>query len=222
MTKSDLAYYRIRAEIIDGTMRPGSEVDQEALALRLGLSTTPVREALRRLEEQELVVSQAHRNTRVAPLSRRVIEDTYAVRLALDPMAASLAATVASADEIKTMRRYLEVDATRLSPQDLLHRNRDLHRSIYAACGNPVLVRHLESLWDRCDRYRSAILQGFTGAGTPEDDHRRIVEAEDDHRKIVDAIARHDSDTAAALMGPHVSASLETIRRAAPLENGSD
>src|SRR5262245_40634132 len=99
LTKTDLAYWHVRQEILEGTLAPGSALDQEALAARLGLSTTPVREALRRLESEHLVRSRAHRDTVVAELSPTLLADTYAVRLTLDPLAVMMTAKTASDTE---------------------------------------------------------------------------------------------------------------------------
>jgi DNA-binding GntR family transcriptional regulator len=101
----DVAYHLLRNEIFQGMLAPGTSLDQEAIATRLGLSTTPVREALRRLESEKLVISRSHRDTIVAPVSLKLLESTYAVRLSLDPMAVRLVAVEASEDQLTAIKR---------------------------------------------------------------------------------------------------------------------
>lgn len=202
MTKADIAYRQIRKEIVEGTLPPGETLDQEALAVRLGLSTTPVREALSRLESEELVISRPHRKTVVAPLSFSLLEETYAVRLALDPLAAAFAASRATDEERARIKELSENEPDSNDPIAHLHHNRRLHREIYAACGNKVLIQILDVLWDRSDRYRLATLK----------DDSTIRVAKDEHATIVDAVLEGDGRRAAELMSEHVADSLQRIR----------
>src|ERR1700691_630898 len=101
LTKVDVAYELLRNEIFQGTLAPGTSLDQEAIATRLGLSTTPVREALRRLESEKLGISCSHRDTIGAPVSLDPVEKSHAVRLSLDPLAVGMAAAKASDEQLK-------------------------------------------------------------------------------------------------------------------------
>ena len=202
LTKADVAYRQIRREIVEGVLLPGALIDQEALALRLELSTTPVREALRRLESEELIINRPHRKTVVAPLSFTQLEQTYAVRLALDPLAAAFAATQATEEERARMKELRERYPEGRDPVAHLHHNRLLHRAIYAACGNKVLIQTLDVLWDRSDRYRMATLK----------DNSTIGLAKGEHAAIVEAVLKGDGKRAADLMSEHVADSLQRIR----------
>lgn len=208
LTKTDMAYWQVRQEILEGTLPPGTSLDQEALALRLGLSTTPVREALRRLESERLVVGRAHRDTVVADLSLEVLEDTYVVRLTLDPLAVSLAAKEASDAQLEAMATQANKQASD-DPVGRLHHNRELHRVIYTACGNKVLIEVLELLWDRSDRYRYITI---TEEGHEHSPH-------DEHMAILDAVTSRDGVRAAQLMRDHVERSLQTIRQSPQIAN---
>lgn len=202
LTKADMAYRRVREEIVEGAMAPGSAIDQEALAARLGLSTTPVREALRRLESESLVVSRPHRDTIVAPLTREQLEDTYTVRLALDPLAISIAARQAPDTELRSILQLAHQAAADADPVSQMYQNRNLHRAMYRACGNAVLIQMLDALWDSSDRYRLATLQ----------DDRTGLRARTEHTDIAEAmVARHPAK-AAKLMRQHVADSLARIR----------
>lgn len=202
VTKSDLAYQQIRQKILEGALAPGMSLDQEALAGWLGLSTTPVREALRRLESERLVVSRAHRDTVVAPLSLETVEQVYAVRLSLDPLAVSLAAARADGAERARILALSQEKPVQDDPVANVALNRRLHRAIYAASGNVVLTEILDSLWDLSDRYRVIISK----------DHTAINVAQNEHAAIVSAVLEGDPDRAAELMRDHLAASLQQIR----------
>lgn len=210
LTKTDMAYWQVRQEILDGTLAPGTSLDQEALAVRLGLSTTPVREALRRLESERLVVGRAHRDTFVAELSPELLADTYAVRLNLDPMAVTLAAS--SADD-ETLKGIGELARVRPSddPTDQLQQNRALHRAIYAACGNEVLIEILDLLWDRSDRYRMITIK----------EERDVDKLRSEHVAIADAVAARNGKLAAKLMTAHITESHHRILHSPEL-SGAD
>lgn len=200
LTKTDMAYWQVRQDILDGTLAPGTSLDQEALAVRLGLSTTPVREALRRLESERLVVGRAHRDTFVAELSPELLADTYAVRLNLDPMAVSLAASTADDETLKAINDLAGIRPSE-DPTDQLQQNRALHRAIYAACGNEVLVEILDLLWDRSDRYRLITIK----------EERDVDKLLSEHVAIAEAVAARNGKLAAKLMTAHITESHNRI-----------
>jgi DNA-binding GntR family transcriptional regulator len=203
LTKTDMAYWQVRQEILDGTLAPGTSLDQEALAIRLGLSTTPVREALRRLESERLVVGRAHRDTFVAELSQEVLADTYAVRMNLDPLAVSLAAKAATPEDLEVINE-LATEQPGDDPTEQLQHNRALHRAIYYSCGNDVLSEILDLLWDRSDRYRLIMIK----------EEREPEKLRSEHVEIADAVAARNAKLAAKLMTAHISKSYELIRQA--------
>src|SRR3954452_22975340 len=99
-TKSDLAYTRVRELILSGELEPGAVINQATLARQIGISTTPLREALKRLKQRGLVELDAHRDARVTPLDAEEARDLLELRLSLDPLAASLAAQRRSSQDI--------------------------------------------------------------------------------------------------------------------------
>jgi DNA-binding GntR family transcriptional regulator len=204
-TKADHAYMSIRRKILDGELAPGDVLDQEALAATLSLSTTPVREALRRLESERLIVSRAHRSTEVAPLSFETLEQTYAIRIVLDTMAVELAAANATDEQIEEMKRCAGLPRRRDDPLARLQKNRAFHRAIYSSCGNDMLVGILDSLWDLSDRYRIVVLH-----------HSRAAEAaRSEHDDILDAVVNRERRKAGQLMRAHMQDSLATISKLA-------
>jgi len=202
LTKTDHAYLRIRQGILEGHFRPGESLDQEELARELNLSTTPVREAMRRLESEHLVIRRAHRDNIVAPLSIEMVEEVYAVRLSLDPLAASLASIQASKQERGQILDMALGTQPGLDLLSHLDRNRSLHRAIYTSCGNSVLVDMLERLWDLSDRYRLITLR----------DQATVASAQAEHEAIARAVSEGRPDDAAELMHEHTAESLQRIR----------
>ena len=203
MTKAEVAYELVREQVLRGDLVPGAVIAQATLARELGISTTPLREALRRLMTEGLVELDAHRDARVARLTAEEARDLIEIRRSLDPLAAGLAAerrTRADLALIRSTADELLPLRTDPGPVELLTHRR-FHVAIYSASHNQLLVQSLDSLWDKADRYRRLALEG---GRTDEDLDRTHAE----HLALVDAIAAGDSDTAAAVMLDHVNASL--------------
>jgi len=108
-TKADGAYIEMRDQILLGLLEPGSRIDYVQLSAALGVSITPLREALRRLEADHLVIRNAHRDVVIAPLTREEASDLVAVRRELDLLAARLAAAQMTPDELARARE-LDLD----------------------------------------------------------------------------------------------------------------
>lgn len=175
-TKSGAAYASLRERVLDGSLRPGAVLEQEALARQLGLSTTPVREAVRRLEAEGLIVQLAHKAIQVPALNRAELDDLYSVRMQLDPYAAQLGARNATDGIRRELRALTHTADPDASPRSQLVHNRKLHRAMYAASGNIVLRDLLDGLWDRSDRYRMVLLRDEVTAHAADDDHHELVE----------------------------------------------
>jgi DNA-binding GntR family transcriptional regulator len=195
-TKAEAVYQELRGRILDGSIQPASTLNQEALAATLGLSITPLREALRRLESEGLVRLEAHRTMTIAPLTRRELHELYAVRLQLDPFAASLTAREASDETLTEIERLARKRVER-NPRALLQHNRTFHHAIYSSCGNLVLIGVLDQLWNRTDRYRLIVLQNRIQERTAEEEHREIAAAlvRRDARRVSDLVNRHVEKT---------------------------
>src|SRR3712207_1680997 len=114
LTKADYAYSEVRERIMSGALPQGATVSQEALAAELNVSTTPLREAMRRLSSEGLVVLDAHRDARVAPLTAAEARSLFEIRQQLDPLAVRLAAE--RRDEVDLAR--IREAAASLEPLD--------------------------------------------------------------------------------------------------------
>jgi DNA-binding GntR family transcriptional regulator len=217
VTKSDFAYRRVRELILSGQLEPGAVLNQATLAREIGISTTPLREALRRLKQQGLVELDAHRDARVTPLDAEEARDLLEVRRSLDPLAASLAADRRTKQDVAEMRGSLEgLVALPSNPTvEQLVAHRRFHSAIYRASHNALLVETLDGLWDTADRYRRHGLQV-----EPSTEERASKDRE--HTLLFEAIVEGDGDTAADVMRTHIQTSLgakSAWRLAKPAEN---
>jgi DNA-binding GntR family transcriptional regulator len=206
-TKAEAAYSQLRRLIIQGQLEPGTTIDQEQIAQRLGVSTTPLREALRRLEGERLLVVAAHTRVTVADLSPKELDALYETRLELDPYAAQLAARRASDTERDLMKSFLSTNASQSTdPLTELHQNRELHRSVYRACGNPVLIEISELLWDRSDRFRYVLLKNTPGLAAAH------VVRDSEHDNLLSAVIDNRPADVERIMREHLLATLAVLR----------
>lgn len=202
LTKAEYAYAELRTRILTGGLAPGAVVTSEFLAAALGLSATPVREAMRRLAADDLLVLSAHRDVRIKPLTRAEVEGLWAVRRVLNDAALVGACESAPADALGQPHDVLRDQRKRTDRRQELLANRQFHRSMYSRCGNEVLVQLLDSMWDRTDRYRLLL---------DEDDEDRSETVDRQHLKMAEAFARRDADELLRLSEQHTSGSLERL-----------
>ncbi|MGO4690370.1 GntR family transcriptional regulator [Glaciibacter sp. 2TAF33] len=209
LTKSDAAYAEIRARILSCDLAPGAVIDQEMFAAWLGSSTTPVREALRRLEAEQLVVLRAHSEVRVAPASAHEFREFHAIRMGLEPLAAEAAAKTASDDVIETLRAFVTQGAVKKHASEIdLQSSRMFHRTIYTAAGNHTMTQILDSIWDRVGRYRVMLAEVGSVSACDSPEHQAIVKAiEARDGKAVRKLIRTDLETSYKRLLP----ALETI-----------
>jgi DNA-binding GntR family transcriptional regulator len=197
VTKAKAVYVETRSRILKGMLAPGSAVNQEALAAELGVSITPLREALRRLEMEGLIRMEAHRTVIITPLTRQELHEMYAIRLELDPLAAGLAAANASESELEVIRQLARQEAVS-DPVLQLERNRGFHRAVYSSSQNGALINILDQLWDRTDRYRLILIKEELVEGPT---------SRQEHIEIADAVAVRKAELTARLMRAHIGRS---------------
>lgn len=185
----DQAYARLRDAILDGTLEPGEQLKDAELAEWLGLSRTPIREAVARLEEYGLVETAPNRYTRVAPLSASDARDAFPVVAALHWLAASLGAPRVSAPELAEMRRANRDFAAALRAADVqraLDGDDRFHAVLVHASANREIARSLERLMPKVRRLERARFGSLAG--------RRSVEQ---HERIISLCAAGDTERAA-------------------------
>jgi DNA-binding GntR family transcriptional regulator len=189
------AHALILDAIDQGIYRPGDRLVESELADRFGVSRTPIREALQRLETQRLLTRDG-RSLIVASLDHAQMAELYAVRQELEALAARLAAQHAAVEEIEVLRDMVEADHALLGdPQALARANRRFHYQIHLASHNRYLVQQLDLV------YRSMALMARTSLAAKGRGEKALAE----HLEIVEAIAVRDGERAARALRDHLS-----------------
>jgi DNA-binding GntR family transcriptional regulator len=201
----DQAYLAIRDRIDDGRLARGTRLHQEDLAAELGVSRTPVREALRRLAAEGRVELLTNRGARVADIDLAAMPEPYEARLVIEPGAAALAARRGlSAPQLRQL--HAAIAAHRAAAGDIQRSfaaNRDFHLGLVAASGNQLLLQFAEHLW--VARIGATIYE--RQAETAE---RMLLDA-DEHEAILDAVERGDARKAESLSRRHVADALRRL-----------
>ncbi|HWC24854.1 MAG TPA: GntR family transcriptional regulator [Flexivirga sp.] len=202
-SKADVAYAEIRQQILDGTLRPGAKLQQYELADLLGISITPLREAVRRLSGEGWILLDAHRNARVAGMDLEEARQLFETRRALEPAAIALAADRRTDDDIARMTDALEqlLPVTREWGESALAAHRAVHEALYLSSHNAVMIRMLGDLWDKSDRYRRM------GLELPDGAEPRIRDF-NEHHEIVQHVIDGAAEDARALALSHIDHSL--------------
>lgn len=194
------AYTLILEAIDSGVYRPGDRLVESELAERFGVSRTPIREALQRLETQSLLARDG-RSLIVASLDHNQMAELYVVRTELEGLAARLAARHATEEEIQVMRDMVGEDRVLLDdPSALARANRRFHKMIHLASHNRFLVQQLDLV------HRSMALMATTSLAAQGRGEIALAE----HKAIVDAISRRDEDAAYKALRDHISVAFVT------------
>lgn len=197
------AYTLILEAIEAGTYAPGDRLVESELAERLGVSRTPVREALQRLETQSMLTRDG-RSLIVASLDHNQLAELYAVRTELEGLAARLAARHATDEEIRVLKAMVRDDRALVNrPRDLAKANKRFHRQIHLASHNRFLVQQLDLV------HRSMALMSSTSLAA--DGRSEVALAE--HDQIVSAIEARDGEAAYQALKTHISRAFETRLR---------
>jgi DNA-binding GntR family transcriptional regulator len=194
--RGEAVYRAIKDAIVQGVLPEGARLQDRLLADALGVSRTPVREALQRLEAEGFARSVPRVGLVVAEITAQDVEDIYVIRIALEGVAARLAAQRASVDEIAVLKQINEqiVLATqRRDVQTLTLLNKQFHDAIYRATRNQRLADLLNVLHDSVQRFKRSTLSN----------PQRADDAAAEHWQILDAIQARDADRAERLAREH-------------------
>lgn len=192
--RSKQAYRYVIEAIKQGTLPPGTRIREVDLADRTGLSRTPVREAINRLQLEGLVVNDPARGTIITELDHGMMSELYAMREVLEGTAAGLAARHASEVEINFLREINERDALLTDTLDLVRNNKLFHGTLYRCAHNRYLLNMLHSLQE------SMMLLGPSTLAKPG----RAEAARHEHNAIIEAMVKRDADGAEQLARQHI------------------
>jgi len=177
-TRQEAAAELIRREIFDGRYRPGQRLKQQELARLFGYSTIPIREALRQLAAEGLVVLDPQRGARVVELSSKRLEEIYDVRIHLEAWAAGLAVRRMTPDAATRIQSILKrMDRAEITDPEWLTLDRELHDSLYGCADHEVLCKLISNLRLSAEPYLRLELAKVVGYGPGRREHRRIFQA---------------------------------------------
>lgn len=191
---------RLRDDILAGLLEPGSRVRQEAVAEEFGVSRIPVREALRQLESEGLVVIRPHSGARVSVLDFEEYTEIYKIRERLEPLAFSESVEHLTDDQRADILHLLEVlEAATGDPNAYLEGDRRFHLACYLGVRTPRLLRMIVEFWNTTQRYRRILIATF-------DDNDYILNNYE-HRLIADAAIGGNARRGEDLIRMHIERS---------------
>ena len=197
-TMAEAALERLREAIIMGELTPGTPLRLEDLARSLGMSISPIREAVRQLEALGLAEHVPHHGAKVVPLEIEELRELFSIRLVLETMAVRRAAELFGPEDEQAARSHLiELDGARRGgdARVAVRAHTAFHFTLYEAARSGWLLRLIRPAWDSCERYRPVLLG--TG-GSPQDRHAEL------DRDLLGACATRDPDRAAAALHAHL------------------
>jgi DNA-binding GntR family transcriptional regulator len=201
---NQLVYEKLHDEILAGKLAPGSRLKQEELTERLGVSRTPVREALRRLESEGLIQFVRRNLAIVSLIPRKQIEEIFDLRALIESYAAEKAAERLDEKTSKRLHQLIaEMDAchSKRQTEKLLRSNDEFHRLICSLSGNETLLNVLEQIWRDIRRLRFNYLVTTEG-------HERSTR---EHKQLVAALERGDKEVIRKIVREHAQGTLKGI-----------
>lgn len=183
----DVVFHTLREAILKGELKPGERLMELQLASRLGVSRTPIREAIRMLELEGLAVTMPRKGAEVAKMTEKDMEDVLKIRKALDELAVGLACDNMTEEELKQLYVALKNFEESIRSGDvkqIAQADVEFHDSIYQAADNPKLVTMLNNLREQMYRYRVEYLKN-------ESIYPRLIE---EHQGIYDGLKRKDKE----------------------------
>ncbi|RMF88935.1 MAG: GntR family transcriptional regulator [Nitrospinota bacterium] len=202
------AYHRIKQDIMQGKLLPGTLLSDALLARRMRISRTPVREALHLLQQEGLVEIIPGRGTFVKEISLQEVLEILQIRMVLESLAVKLAAERIEEKVLAELEEeFAQVEAAltenRKTPEELQAFGARLHEAILSACGNRTLTELINTLRERIYRAKrfafDRVFVDVQGKYT-----NRLYQSIEEHRRILKALQARDGELAAALMQTHL------------------
>ena len=204
---AERAYHLMRDRLVMLDIAPGAPINEQSLAVELGIGRTPIRESLKKLEQDHLVVSYPRRGTFATQVDITDLADVSEMRALLEPLAARRAASTASVQSRQDLRAKAEQIASmaegRLGNRALMEYDLDVHRLVYSAAGNAHLEETLVRLDNLATRIWCLVLDRMPS----------ISEHIAEHVDLLRAIADGEPDRAAELAAAHARHFENSIRR---------
>ncbi|MGE3989850.1 GntR family transcriptional regulator [Pseudorhodoplanes sp.] len=212
-TLSNIAFERLRAEVMSGDLAPGTKLQVEQLGHRYGISLSPMREALSRLSETGLVVAELNRGYRVAPVSLEEYKDIIETRLHIEKEALLQsikhgdleweAAVVASYHRLSRVHSAVESGGPEIL-EEWKKLNREFHSAIISACGSKWMLRFCLTLYDQTGRYHH---------GTRLNGTLPLEQSAREHKSLFRAVLNRDGKSAVRILEAHVRSAAARVER---------
>ena len=193
----DVVFNTLRQAILTGELKPGERLMEIHLANKLGVSRTPIREAIRKLELEGLVTMIPRRGAEVAQITEKSMNDVLEVRRAMDALCAELACERITDEETQQLRQACVTFEAAVKTRDvkkIAQADVELHDIIVQATGNQRLVQLINNLSEQMYRYRFEYIKDAS-------QHQRLIE---EHRVIYESILKKDKETASQAARVHI------------------
>jgi DNA-binding GntR family transcriptional regulator len=200
---ADQVFERLETDILSGKYQKGEILTEMKLVADLGVSRTPIREALRRLE-QEHIIEITSKGILILGVTEQDLEDIFSIRLRIEGFSSYNAAKRITEEQLNELRETLELQefyVTKKDPERIKTMDSKFHQLIYRFCGSTVLYDTLMPLHKKVQKFRKASVQNES----------RAESSLREHREIYQAILAGDAEAAAAAMTAHVKNAMEHI-----------
>lgn len=200
----DVVFNTLRQAILRGELKPGERLMEIQLANKLGVSRTPIREAIRKLELEGLVLMIPRKGAEVADISEKSLRDVLEVRKALEELAVQLACDKITKEEIEDLKKAAEDFKKILKSRDITEiaeADVRFHDIIFMATDNQKLVQLLNNLREQMYRFRVEYLK-------KEEVHPQLIA---EHEKIIEHIMERDKVKASAIVSEHINNQVEGV-----------
>ncbi|MCI5525857.1 MAG: GntR family transcriptional regulator [Dorea sp.] len=200
----DVVFNTLRQAILRGELKPGERLMEIQLANKLGVSRTPIREALRKLELEGLVNMVPRKGAEVADITEKSLRDVLEVRKALEELSVQLACEKITEEEIEELKRVAERFKDTLNDQDvtkIAEADVAFHDVIYTATDNQKLILLLNNLREQMYRYRVEYLK-------KEEAYPQLIA---EHEELIDNISKRNKEEATRIMCEHIDNQVATV-----------
>lgn len=200
----DVVFNTLRQAILRGELKPGARLMEIQLANKLGVSRTPIREALRKLELEGLVNMVPRKGAEVADITEKSLRDVLEVRKALEELSVQLACEKITEEEIEELKRVAERFKDTLDDQDvtkIAEADVAFHDVIYTATDNQKLILLLNNLREQMYRYRVEYLK-------KEEAYPQLIA---EHEELIDNISKRNKEEATRIMCEHIDNQVATV-----------
>ena len=202
----DVVFQTLRAAILKGELKPGERLMELQLAAKLGVSRTPIREAIRMLEQEGLAVTIPRKGAEVAKMTEKDMEDVLQIRRSLEDLAVRLSCDNINAAQLQELRVAMEEFVEKSKSDNVVEIAKadvNFHEILYKASNNPKLLLLLSNLREQMYRYRVEYLKDTSI-------YPRLIE---EHRQMYDALMAKDKEKAASYVEQHLHNQAEAVKK---------